>query len=158
MPVAVRVGNGGKRDVEGWSKDAIRNEQFKETRLLCRHCLDMGKTKRDPNLHECEACKNRLARSSFETTQLNNKKKTTAKLVCKKCTIREKQILKQLTPVPGEPNQIRLCTCTYKPHIPHEEKCKLYPTGFSGDNRIKREDFIFLGFRPEHQKKYNIPK
>ena len=64
-----------KRDVEGWSKDAIRNEKVKETRLLCRHCLDMGKTKRDTNLHECEACKTRLTRSSFENTQLNNKKK-----------------------------------------------------------------------------------
>ena len=117
-----------KRDVEGWSTNAIKNEQFKTTRLLCRHCLDMGKTKRDPNLHECEACKTRLARSSFETTQLNNKKKrTTAKLVCKNCTIREKQILEQLTPVPGEPNQIRLCTCTYKPHIPHEENANCIP-------------------------------
>ena len=91
-----------KRDVEGWSKNAIKNEQFKETRLLCRHCLDVGRTKRDPNHHECEACKKRLTRSSFETTQLNNKKKrTAAKLVCKNYTTREKQILDQLKPVPG---------------------------------------------------------
>jgi hypothetical protein len=147
-----------KRDVEGWSKDAIKNEQFKETRLLCRHCLDVGKTKRDPSLHLCEACKTKLARSSFETTQLNNKqKRTTAKLVCKDCTIREKQILEQLTPVSGEHHPIRLCTCKHRPHLPHEEKCKLYPRGFSGDNRISEEDLLFLRFRPEHVKKYNIP-
>ena len=36
--------------------------------------LDFVKTQRHPNLHECEAYKKRLARSSFETTQLNNKK------------------------------------------------------------------------------------
>ena len=72
-------------------------------------------------------------------------------LVCEACATKEKAIIAKLT------HCTRLCTCKHRQPLGHEQKCRLYPNGYAGDNKLSLADLRFLKFRPAHIKKYNIP-
>ena len=140
---------------EGWTKDDLKNHRLRQDRLLCRACRNRGLTTRDTALHKCEACKKDLARNAFDKQRLNDKQKKEKKgavytLVCEACTTKENTLIGKLT------RSKKLCTCKHRQPLGHEQKCRLYPSGYVGHDQLSLEDLRFLKFRASHVKKFNI--
>ena len=134
----------------------MSHHRFRGNRLLCKACRNRGLTTRDTGLHRCEACKKDLARNAFDGQKLKDKHKkdkagAVHTLVCEACATKEKALIAKLT------RSTKLCTCKHRQPLGHEQKCRLYPNGYAGHDKLSLEDLRFLKFRASHVKKYNIP-
>ena len=150
-----------RSEEEGWKEEDMKHHHNHDCRLVCQKCRRSGMTTRDTTRHRCDACSKDLGRNFFDGKMQNKKTKEKAgrssTLICEDCAEREKTILAKLTSVKGERHVARLCSCKHRQPLGHEEKCRLYPNGYSGDNKITLQDLRFLRLRPAHVKKYNIP-
>ena len=113
--------------------------------LVCRRCVGIGCTPKDPYLYECQQCKQEHGGTFFDSSQLHHYKHDgRSKLICVGCARRNEERLNILKKKLKESPVRCKCGCPF-----HKERCPLAPRSFGekrwpGKPLITEDDRQFL--------------